>query len=88
MPPPLIVVILLSWGLAFVEYAFQVPANRYGYVGNGGHFSPVQLKVIQEVVSILIFTLFTLLFFRGERLAWNHLASFLCLVAAVYFAFK
>lgn len=85
---PLIIVILLSWGLAFAEYAFQVPANRYGYIGNGGQFSLVQLKVIQEVISIAIFTIFTMLFFRGEPIRWNHLFSFLCLIMAVYFAFK
>ncbi len=85
---PLIVVILMSWGLAFVEYAFQVPANRFGYIGNGGHFSLVQLKVVQEVISITIFTLFTVLFFRGEPLRWNHFVAFLLLIIAVYFAFK
>lgn len=85
---PLIVVILMSWGLAFVEYAFQVPANRFGYVGNGGHFSLVQLKVVQEVISITIFTIFTVLFFRGEPLRWNHFVAFLLLIMAVYFAFK
>ena len=85
---PLIVVILMSWGLAFVEYAFQVPANRFGYIGNGGQFSLVQLKVIQEVISITIFTVFTVLFFRGEPLRWNHFVAFLLLIMAVYFAFK
>lgn len=85
---PLIVVILMSWGLAFVEYAFQVPANRFGYIGNGGHFSLVQLKVVQEVISITIFTIFTVLFFRGEPLRWNHFVAFLLLITAVYFAFK
>lgn len=85
---PLIVVILMSWGLAFVEYAFQVPANRFGYVGNGGHFSLVQLKVVQEVISITIFTIFTVLFFRGEPLRWNHFVAFILLIMAVYFAFK
>lgn len=85
---PLIVVILMSWGLAFVEYAFQVPANRFGYIGNGGHFSLVQLKVVQEVISITIFTIFTVLFFRGEPLRWNHFVAFLLLIMAVYFAFK
>ena len=85
---PLIIVILMSWGLAFVEYAFQVPANRFGYIGNGGHFSLVQLKVVQEVISITIFTIFTVLFFRGEPLRWNHFVAFLLLIMAVYFAFK
>ena len=85
---PLIIVILMSWGLAFVEYAFQVPANRFGYIGNGGHFFLVQLKVVQEVISITIFTIFTVLFFRGEPLRWNHFVAFLLLIMAVYFAFK
>lgn len=85
---PLYVVILLSWGLALFEYMFQVPANRMGYVGNGGAFSLMQLKVIQEVISITVFTLFSVLFFRGESLQWNHLAAFICLILAVYFVFK
>nr|WP_311520503.1 DMT family protein [uncultured Porphyromonas sp.] len=85
---PLYVVILLSWGLALFEYMFQVPANRMGYVGNGGAFSLMQLKVIQEVISITVFTLFSVLFFRGESLQRNHLAAFVCLILAVYFVFK
>ncbi|WP_288293323.1 DMT family protein [uncultured Porphyromonas sp.] len=85
---PLYVVILLSWGLALFEYVFQVPANRMGYVGNGGAFSLMQLKVIQEVISITVFPLFSVLFFRGESLQWNHLAAFICLILAVYFVFK
>lgn len=85
---PLYVVILLSWGLALFEYMFQVPANRMGYVGNGGAFSLMQLKVIQEVISITVFTLFSVLFFRGESLQWNHLVAFVCLILAVYFVFK
>ena len=84
---PLIVVILISWGLAFFEYCCQVPANRIGFIGNGGTFSLMQLKVIQEVISITIFTLFTILVFKGESLHWNHLAAFACLVLAVYFVF-
>lgn len=85
---PLYLVILLSWGLALAEYAFQVPANRYGFDANGGAFSLLQLKVIQEVVSISVFTLFTLIFFRDTPLQWNHLAAFICLVLAVYFVFR
>lgn len=85
---PLYVVILLSWGLALFEYMFQVPANRMGYVANGGAFTLMQLKVIQEVISISIFTLFSVLFFRGESLQWNHLVAFICLILAVYFVFK
>lgn len=85
---PLIVVILISWALAFFEYCCQVPANRIGFIGNGGSFSLMQLKVIQEVISITVFTLFSVYFFRGESLHWNHLAAFCCLIAAVYFVFK
>ena len=84
---PLIVVILLSWGIALAEYPCQVPANRLGYAGNGGAFSLMQLKVIQEVITLVVFTLFTVVFFKGEPLHWNHLAAFICLVMAVYFVF-
>ncbi len=84
---PLIVVILISWGLAFFEYCCQVPANRIGFLGNGGTFTLMQLKVIQEVISITIFTIFALFLFKGQTLPWNHLAAFACLVLAVYFVF-
>ncbi len=84
---PLYVVILLSWLLALAEYSFQVPANRMGFIGNGGSFSLMQLKVIQEVISILVFTIFTMFLFKGESLHWNHIAAFGCLIAAVYFVF-
>ncbi len=84
---PLYIVILLSWLLALAEYTCQVPANRIGYTGNGGSFSLVELKVIQEVISLIVFTLFTVVFFNGESLHWNHLVAFACLVAAVFFAF-
>jgi len=81
-------VILISWGLAFFEYLFQVPANRVGFRENGGPFSLVQLKTIQEAITLMVFLAFTLIFFKEERLAWNHLAGFICLVAAVFFVFK
>jgi hypothetical protein len=84
---PLYVVILLSWGIALAEYSFQVPANRIGFAGNGGPFSLMQLKVIQEVVTLTIFTIFTVIFFKGETLHWNHFAAFACLILAVYFVF-
>jgi len=84
---PLFIVILFSWVIALAEYSFQVPANRIGYIGNGGPYSLLQLKVIQEVISLTIFTIFTVVFFSGETLHWNHFASFLCLIAAVWFAF-
>jgi len=81
-------VILISWGIALFEYCFQVPANRIGFAGNGGPFTLVQLKVIQEVITLLVFTLFTLLLFRNEVIRWNHLVAFLLLIGAVYFVFK
>lgn len=85
---PLIAVILFSWGIALFEYCCQVPANRIGFVDNGGPFSLIQLKVIQEVVSLIVFTIIVTTLFRGESLHWNHMVDFCCLVAAVYFVFK
>lgn len=84
----LIAVILLSWGIAFFEYMLQVPANRIGYNGIGGPFSLVQLKVIQEVISISVFTAFTLIVFKNEHFRMNHIIGFIFLVLAVYFIFK
>ncbi len=84
---PLYVVILISWLIALAEYSFMVPANRIGFVGNGGPFNLMQLKVIQEAITLVIFTLFTVVLFRGESLHWNHFAAFGCLIAAVYFVF-
>ena len=84
---PLILVILFSWGLAFFEYCAQVPANRIGFNGNGGPFSLVQLKVIQEVVSLTVFTVIVTFLFNGETLHWNHFAAFCCLIMAVFFVF-
>jgi uncharacterized protein (DUF486 family) len=81
-------VILLSWGLAFFEYCLQVPANRIGFIDNGGPYSLIQLKVIQEVVSLSVFVLFSLLIFKNTEFKLNHVASFACLILAVYFAFK
>lgn len=83
----LIGVILISWGLALFEYIFQVPANRMGYIGNGGPYSLYQLKVMQEVITLVVFVIFTLMFFENENLRWNHFAAGVCLVAAVYFVF-
>ena len=84
---PLIGVIAFSWSIAFFEYSCQIPANRIGYVGNGGPFSLMQLKVLQEVITLIIFTVFTTVFFKGEALHWNHIAAFVCLILAVYFVF-
>ena len=84
---PLILIILFSWGIAFFEYCLTVPANRIGFVGNGGPYSLLQLKVIQEVISLTVFTVIVTLLFKGETLHWNHLAAFGCLIMAVFFAF-
>lgn len=84
---PLIAVIVFSWAIAFFEYSLQVPANKIGFIGNGGPFTLIQLKIIQEVISLTVFTVIAGLMFQGEQLHWNHFVSFLCLIAAVYFAF-
>ncbi len=84
----LLSVILLSWGIAFFEYTLQVPANRMGFRETGGPFSLIELKVIQEVISISIFTVFTLLVFKNEHFRINHLIGFVFLILAVYFIFK
>ena len=84
---PLILIILLSWGVAFLEYLVMVPANRMGSNINGGPFSLMQLKVIQEVISLTVFTVIISLAFKGEPIHWNHFAAFACLVAAVFFVF-
>jgi uncharacterized protein (DUF486 family) len=85
---PLMAIILISWGIALFEYALQVPANRIGFKENGGPFTLVQLKVIQEVITLTVFVLFSLLFFRNETFRLNHLIGFIFLVLAVYFIFK
>lgn len=84
---PLWGVILFSWGIALAEYCFMVPANRIGYAGNGGPFSLMQLKVMQEAITLVIFTLFTMFVFGNETLRWNHVAAFLLLIGAVYLMF-
>ena len=83
----LILVILFSWGIAFVEYCLMVPANRIGSNINGGPFSLIQLKGIQEGISLTVFTLIVTLVFKGETLQWNHLVAFVCLILAVFFCF-
>lgn len=81
-------VIMISWGLAFFEYCVQVPANRMGYKENGGPYNLVQLKTLQEAISLVVFMVFTLLVFKTERLAWNHLLGFGLIVMAVFVIFK
>ncbi len=84
---PLFAIILLSWGIALVEYCFQVPANRMGYQGNGGPYSLIQLKVMQEVITLVVFVIFSLIAFNDFSLRWNHVVAFLLLIAAVYLVF-
>lgn len=84
----LFAVILMSWGIAFFEYSLQVPANRIGFKANGGPFSLIELKVIQEVISIMVFTGFTLIVFKNEHFRLNHVIGFIFLILAVYFIFK
>ncbi len=85
---PIIAIILISWGIAFFEYIFQVPANRIGFRENGGPFTLLQLKVIQEVITLIVFTVFSTMAFKNETFRWNHFIGFIFLVLAVYFIFK
>lgn len=81
-------VILVSWGLAFFEYCFQVPANRIGFDENGGPFNLVQLKVIQEAITLVVFMLFSMVFFKNIHFTVNYIIGFGLLIGAVYFIFK
>lgn len=76
-------VVLVAWGIAFFEYCLQVPANRWGY----GRFTAPQLKVIQEVITLVVFAGFSV-WYLGDAIRWNHVAAFGCLVAAVWFTFR
>ena len=84
---PLILIILFSWGIALLEYLVMIPANRIGFEGHGGPFNLLQLKVIQEVISLTVFTIVIMFLFRGQAFQWNHLAAFICLILAVFFVF-
>lgn len=84
---PLIGVILFSWLIALAEYCFMVPANRIGFEDNGGPFSLMQLKVIQEVISLIVFTTIATFMFQGHTLQWNHIVAFVLLVLATFFIF-
>jgi uncharacterized protein (DUF486 family) len=79
---PLPIVILASWGIAFCEYLFMIPANRWG----NAIYSATQLKIIQEVITLIVFSGFAVLYLN-ERIRWNHVAAFLCILAAVAFTF-
>ncbi len=85
---PLFAIILISWGLALFEYCFQVPANRIGFSENGGPFTLLQLKVIQEVITLTVFVVFSAVVFKTNLLQLNHIAGFGCLILAVYLLFK
>jgi uncharacterized protein len=76
-------VILISWGIAFVEYCFQVPANRIGHY----EFSAAQLKIIQEVITLIVFAVFSIMYLK-EGLRWNYAVAFLMIIGAVFFMFK
>ena len=84
---PLVFVILLSWCMALLEYSFMIPANRMGSQINGGPYSLMQLKIIQEAVSLIVFTLIVATVFKGEPIHWNHLVAFGLIILAVFFAF-
>lgn len=84
---PLIAIILLSWGVALLEYMMMIPANRIGSQITGGPFSLMQLKILQECISLTVFTVMVATLFKGEPIRWNHLVAFACLVLAVFFAF-
>lgn len=81
-------IILLSWGIAFFEYCLMIPANKMGYTQQGGPFTLWQLKLIQEVITLVVFAVFTLALFKNEALKWNHFLSFICIILAVFFMFK
>ncbi len=81
-------IVLVSWGIAFFEYCCQVPANRFGFQANGGPFNLVELKVLQEVITLLVFSVFAIVVFKTEVLRMNHLIGFFFLILAVFFIFK
>jgi len=83
----IVLIVLISWCIALLEYSFLIPANRIGSEINGGPFSLVQLKVIQEVISCLVFGVIVSVLFKGESLQWNHLVAVLFPILAVYFVF-
>ena len=80
---PLLIVIIASWGIAFFEYCFQVPANRFGYEV----YNAAQLKTIQEVITLLVFSAFSVLYLK-EQFKWNYLIGFIFIILAVFFIFK
>ena len=84
----IVAIILISWSVALFEYIFQVPANRIGFQENGGPFTLLQLKVIQEVITLIVFSLFTIVVFKNQTFKFNHIIAFVFIILAVYFMFK
>ena len=85
---PVYIAIALSWFIAFFEYCFQVPANRIGFESNGGPFNLWQLKVIQEAITLTVFTVFTLVVFKDQKFTYNHVIGFIFMILSVYFIFR
>jgi len=81
-------IILFCWGLAFFEYLFQVPANRIGFEENGGPFNLFQLKIIQEAITLVVFSVFAVFIFKTNKLEWNYIVGFIFILLAVFFIFK
>ena len=86
--PGLLAVIAISWLIALLEYIFQVPGNRIGHESNGGPFNLFQLKMIQEVITLIVFSFCTIYVFKTDALRWNYLVGFVFLLLAVFFVFK
>lgn len=80
--------ILISWGIAFFEYVFQVPGNRIGHESNGGPFNLFQLKLLQEVITLTVFSICSVYLFKSEPMRWNYLVGFVFMLLAVFFVFK
>lgn len=85
---PLIILILLSWGVAFFEYCFMIPANKMGFIGNGGPFNLYELKTIQESITLIVFVWVNVYIFKGETPQWNHIVGFILIILAVFIIFK
>lgn len=85
---PLIILILLSWGVAFFEYCFMIPANKMGFIGNGGPFNLYELKTIQESITLIVFVWVNVYIFKGETPQWNHIVGFILMILAVFIIFK
>jgi uncharacterized protein (DUF486 family) len=81
-------IIIICWSIAFFEYIFQVPGNRIGSEQFGGPYNLFQLKIIQEVITLVVFSICTIFIFKTDKLQWNYVAGFACMLLAVFFVFK